>query len=166
LSSEGKSNCRQSPRVRNWDRGFSPARVFPSQAPHLAHAEVPGQSLISGRPVKAFPWCPMRMLFAPDPPSLRPLQRLGVGDERSWRRQDDAHAHCVQSRRTLSPNPTESRSSVPRKKHERCVWCPGTCGRWANNPNVHSRPRISSRTSIPARSVVSPSKMRPSSGSQ
>ena len=39
-------------------------------------------------------------------------------------------------------------------------------GRWANNPNVHSRPRISSRTSIPARSVVSPSKMRPSSGSQ
>jgi len=23
-----------------------------------------------------------------------------------------------------SPNPSESRSSVPWKKHERCVWCP------------------------------------------
>ncbi len=42
--------------------------------------------------------------FSPDSPVLRPLQRLGVGDERRWRRRDDPHAHCVQPRRTL-PEP-------------------------------------------------------------
>jgi hypothetical protein len=30
----------------------------------------------------------------------------------------------IQPRRTLSPNPSESRGSVPWKEHERCVWCP------------------------------------------
>ncbi len=28
------------------------------------------------------------------------------------------------SRGEPSPNPSESRSSVPWKKHKRCVWCP------------------------------------------
>jgi len=28
------------------------------------------------------------------------------------------------SRGERSPNPSQSRSSMPRKKHERCAWCP------------------------------------------
>jgi hypothetical protein len=32
------------------------------------------------------------------------------------------------SRGERSPNPGESRSSVPWKKHKRCVWCPRKSG--------------------------------------
>ena len=40
-----------------------------------------------------------------------------------------------------SPNLTESRSSVPWKERERCVWCPrnlGVPGTWVATPSIIS----------------------------
>jgi len=66
----------------------------------------------------------MRMPFAPDPPSLRPLQRLGVGDERSWSHRDDAHAHCVGPRRTLPEPERVAEFGALEEAREMCMVSP------------------------------------------
>ncbi len=112
------------PRVRNWDRGFSLARVFcyprfPIWLMRrcLAKASYPGVPLqpLHGAPCECFS-PPIQNDF--DRSSDLALATRGAGGVRM------TLTPTASSRGEWSPNPSQSRSSVPWKKHERCGWCP------------------------------------------
>jgi len=115
------------PRVRNWDRGFSLARVFPyPRLPIwlmrrcLAKAS---KASYPGVPLRPFPGAPCKCFSPPihydfGRSSGLALAARGAGGIRM------TLTPTASGRGERSPNLTESRSSLPWKKHERCVWRP------------------------------------------